>query len=163
MRTGIEIEVAAGDRGRLEAIVADRNRRQKHIERARIVLLSVDGVGTLSIMRQVGCAKATVWRWQQRFMAEGVDGLLRDRSRPPGKAPLAAAVVERVVELTLGEPPGGATHWTGRAMAKAAGISLRSVQRIWAAHGLQPHRIRTNRAPPWNPSPSSPPSRRHCR
>jgi transposase len=143
MRKGIEIEVAAGDRARLEAIVADRNCRQKHVERARIVLLSADGVGTLSIMRQVGCAKATVWRWQERFMAEGVDGLLRDRSRPPGKAPLAAAVVERVVELTLGEPPGEATHWSGRAMAKAAGISLRSVQRIWAAHGLQPHRIRT--------------------
>jgi transposase len=143
MRTGIEIEVAAGDRARLEAIVADRNRRQKHVERARIVLLSADGVGTLSIMRQVGCAKATVWRWQERFMATGVDGLLRDKSRPPGKAPLPTAVVERVVELTLGEPPGETTHWTGRAMAKAAGISLRSVQRIWAAHGLQPHRIRT--------------------
>jgi transposase len=138
MRTGIEIEVAAGDRARLEAIVADRNRRQKHVERARIVLLSANGVGTLSIMRQVGCAKATVWRWQARFMAAGVDGLLRDKSRPPGKAPLAAAVVERVVELTLGEPPGEATHWTGRAMAEAAGISLRSVQRIWRAHGLQP-------------------------
>jgi transposase len=143
MRTGIEIEVAAGDRARFEAIVADRNRRQKHVERARIVLLSADGVGTLSIMRQVGCAKATVWRWQERFMATGVDGLLRDKSRPPGKAPLPTAVVERVVELTLGEPPGETTHWTGRAMAKAAGISLRSVQRIWAAHGLQPHRIRT--------------------
>ena len=123
--------------------MADRNRRQKHVERARIVLLSANGVGTLSIMRQVGCAKATVWRWQARFMAAGVDGLLRDKSRPPGKAPLAAAVVERVVELTLGEPPGEATHWTGRAMAAAAGISLRSVQRIWRAHGLQPHRIRT--------------------
>ena len=122
--------------------MADRNRRQKHVERARIVLLSAEGVGTLSIMRQVGCAKATVWRWQERFMAEGVDGLLRDKSRPPGKAPLAKAVVERVVGLTLGEPPGEATHWTGRAMAKAAGISLRSVQRIWAAHGLQPHRKR---------------------
>jgi transposase len=92
-------------------------------------------------MRQVGCAKATVWRWQERFAAEGVDGLLRDKSRPPGRAPLAKAVVERV-ELTLGEPPGEATHWTGRAMAEVAGISLRSVQRIWAAHGLQPHRVK---------------------
>jgi len=143
MRKGIEVEVSAVDRARLEAIVADRNRRQKHAERARIVLLTADGMGTLTIMRRVGCAKATVWRWQERFRDAGVDGLLRDRSRPPGKAPLAKAVVERVVELTLGEPPGEATHWTGRAMAKAAGISLRSVQRIWRAHGLQPHRIKT--------------------
>jgi hypothetical protein len=143
MRKGIEIEIAAGDRARLEAIVAERNRRQKHVERARIVLLSAAGVGTLALMRAVGCAKATVWRWQERFMAAGVDGLLRDQSRPPGKAPLATAVVERVVELTLGEPAGAATHWTGRAMAQAVGISLRAVQRIWAAHGLQPHRIKT--------------------
>ena len=113
MRKGIEVEVAAADRARLEAIVADRNRRQKHVERARIVLLTADGVGTLSIMRQVGCAKATVWRWQERFMAAGVDGLLQDKSRPPGKAALPQAVVERVVDLTLGEPPGEATHWSG--------------------------------------------------
>ena len=142
MRKGIEIEVSAADRARLETIVADRNRRQKHVERARIVLLSADGVGTLAIMRRVGCAKATVWRWQERFMAAGVDGLLRDKSRPPGKAPLGEAVVQRVVELTLGEPPGAATHWAGRAMAEATGISLRSVQRIWAAHKLQPQRIK---------------------
>jgi transposase len=142
MRKGIEFEVGARDRARLEAIVADRNRRHKHVLRARIVLLSADGVGTVAIMRRVGCAKATVWRWQQRFMEAGVDGLLRDRSRPPGKAPLPQAVVERVVELTLGEPPGETTQWTGRAMAAAVGISLRSVQRIWAAHGLQPHRIK---------------------
>ena len=75
-------------------------------------------------------------------MAEGVAGLLRDKTRPPGRTPLAAAVVDRMVELTMRDPPGEATHWTGRAMAKAAGISLRSVQRIWAAHGLQPHRIK---------------------
>jgi transposase len=142
MRRGIEIRVAADDRARLEAIVVDRNRARKHVERARIVLLSAEGVGTLSIMRQVGCAKATVWRWQERFAEAGVDGLLRDKSRPPGRPPLSKVVVERVVELTLAEPPGEATHWTGRAMAKAAGISLRSVQRIWAAHGLQPHRVK---------------------
>jgi transposase len=142
MRRGIEIRVAADDRARLEAIVVDRNRARKHVERARIVLLSAEGVGTLSIMRQVGCAKATVWRWQERFAEAGVDGLLRDQSRPPGRPPLSKVVVERVVELTLAEPPGEATQWTGRAMAKAAGISLRSVQRIWAAHGLQPHRVK---------------------
>jgi Homeodomain-like domain len=86
---GIECEVAADHRARLEAIVADRDRRRKHVERARIVLLSADGVGTVSIRRQVGCAKATLWRWQERFMAAGVDGLLQDKSRPPGKTPLA--------------------------------------------------------------------------
>src|SRR5438045_221508 len=84
-----------------------------------------------------------VWRWQQRFAEQGVDGLLRDKTRKPGKPPIAAHTVARVVALTCGEPPSEATHWTGRAMAKAAGISLRTVQRIWQAHQLQPHRVRS--------------------
>src|ERR1700746_1360945 len=84
-----------------------------------------------------------VWRWQQRFAEEGPDGLLRDKTRKPGKPPVPAGTVARVVALTCGEPPPGATHWTGRAMAKVAGISLRSVQRIWDAYQLQPHRVRS--------------------
>ena len=84
-----------------------------------------------------------VWRWQQRFAEAGPDGLLRDRTRKPGKAPTSKTVVQRVVALTCAEPPGEATHWTGRAMATATGLSLRTVQRIWAAHQLQPHRVRS--------------------
>ena len=84
-----------------------------------------------------------MWRWQQRFAEAGVAGLLRDRTRKPGKAATPEAVVQRVVALTCAAPPGETTHWTGRAMAKATGLSLRTVQRIWAAHQLQPHRIRT--------------------
>jgi hypothetical protein len=121
MREGISIEVSAADRARLEAVVADRNRPQKHVWRARIILATADGLGTNAIMRRAGVSKPCVWRWQERFMAEGVDGLLRDKTRPPGTPPLPAATVERVVELTLGEPP-------GQAMAKAVGIGLGSVQ-----------------------------------
>jgi transposase len=143
MRTGVEVRLGPGDRDRLEAIAASRNSPQKHAWRARIVLLSADGIGTMEIQRRTGKGKPTIWRWQERFMRAGVDGLLRDATRPGRKPPLAAAVIERVVAMTLGEPPGEVTHWTGRAMARAAGISHRSVQRIWAAHGLKPHRIRT--------------------
>ena len=75
-------------------------------------------------------------------MREGVAGLLREKTRKPGLPPLPPALVDRVVALTLTGPPGEATHWTGRAMAAATGVSLRSVQRIWAAHRLQPHRVR---------------------
>ncbi len=73
----------------------------------------------------------------------GVDSLLCDATRKPGKPRLDDAIVRRVVALTCTEPPGEVTHWTGRAMAKMVAISLRSVQRIWAGHDLQPHRIRT--------------------
>jgi transposase len=83
-----------------------------------------------------------VWRWQERFMREGVDGLLRDKTRPSRKPPLSKEVILRTIELTLGPPPGEITHWTSHAMAKAAGLSVSSVQRIWRGHGLQPHRVR---------------------
>src|SRR5215212_8635441 len=125
-------DLSAADRARLEAIAADPNSRQKHAWRARIVLATADGLGTLAIARRTGKSKPCVCRWQERFMREGVPGLLRDKTRKPGRAPLPAATVDRVVALTLGEPPGETTHWTGRAMAEATGLSLRSVQRIWA-------------------------------
>jgi transposase len=101
MRTGIFIKITRPDRHRLEAITRDRNALQKHVWRANIVLLSAGGVGTNEIMRQTGTSKTCVWRWQQRFMDEGVDGLLRDKTRPsriPGHGP---EVAERVVALTL--------------------------------------------------------------
>ncbi len=135
--------VSASDKERLEAIVADRNRPQKHVERARVVLASAGGGPVQRVAARLGVSRPMVWRWQQRFAEEGADGLLRDKTRKPGKPPISAETVALVVALTCGDPPHETTHWTGRAMAKAAGISLRSVQRIWEAHKLQPHRVRT--------------------
>jgi transposase len=127
----------------LEAIIADRNRAQKHAARARIILHSAERLSVAEVARRVGCGRPAVWRWQRRFGEAGVEGRLRDASRKPGKAPVPAAAVQRLIALTCAEPPGEATHWTGRAMARAIGVSLRTVQRIWAAHRLQPHRLRT--------------------
>jgi transposase len=143
MRQGTAAHVSPTDRLHLEAVVADRNSPQKYVWRARIVLAAADGHGTAAIGRRAGVSRPTVRRWRERFAREGVAGLLRDKTRKPGTPPLPAATVDRVVELTLTEPPGETTHWTGRAMAEAAGISLRSVQRIWRAHRLTPHRVRT--------------------
>ena len=143
MRAGIVVKVTRADRRRLEAIVSDRSAPQKHVWRAQIILATADGCGTAEIIRRSGKAKPVVWRWQARFMAEGVDGLLRDKTRPPGKPPLPADTVRKVIELVSGPPTGAASHWTGRMLAKAVGISLRSVQRILEAHQLAPHRIRT--------------------
>ena len=143
MRTGIAVHLSPIDRNRLRVIVDDRNSSQKHVWRARIVLATADGMGTAAIMRLAGVSKTAVWRWQARFMEEGLDGLLRDKTRPSRIPKLADHVAERIVTLTLGEPPGETTHWTGRVMARIVGVSLTSVQRIWRAHGLAPHRIRT--------------------
>src|SRR5471032_1559024 len=118
-----------------------RNAPQQHVWRAEIVLLTADGVGTNEIMRQTGKSKTCVWRWQERFMQEGHAGLLRDKTRPSRIPPLGSDIAERVVALTRTDPPVEATHWTAAMMAKAVGISASSVQRIWRAHGLQPHRV----------------------
>lgn len=142
MRTGITFDVTAANRVRLETIIAGRSSPQKHVWRAKIILMSGDGLGTVAIMQATGKSKPSVWRWQERFMSEGVDGLLRDKSRPPGTAPLDGKLVEWVVALTLDPPRQEATHWTVRAMAKAVGIAASSVVKIWHEHGLAPHRGR---------------------
>ncbi len=141
MRPGISISLSPADRRRLEALVGDRNAAQKHVWRAQIVLHSADGLGTNEIMRRIGKSKTCVWRWQERFAEEGCDGLLRDKTRPSRIPRLGADVAERVIALTFTDPPAEATHWTGAMMAKEAGISVSSVQRIWRAHGLAPHRV----------------------
>src|SRR3954453_16720238 len=142
MRTGIVVNITPADRERLGGNAGGRNSPQKHAWRARIVLLTGEGCGTAEIMRKAGVAKTAVWRWQERFMQEGVDGLLRDKTRPSRIPPLAPEIAERVAALTMKSPPGETTHWTAPAMAKVVGISVSSVQRIWRAHELQPHRLR---------------------
>jgi DDE superfamily endonuclease/Homeodomain-like domain len=142
MHERTNIRLSAAERSELEAAVANRNSPQKHVWRAKIVLLTADAHGTADIMRATGKAKTVIWRWQERFGEEGVAGLWRDKTRPSRIPPLSPAVAERVVALTLAGPPPTASHWTGAAMAKAAGISVSSVQRIWRAHGLRPHLVR---------------------
>lgn len=135
------MELVAADRERLERIVADRNSVAKHVYRARIVLLAGEGLGTTRIAHAVGRSEPTVRRWLERFADQGVDGLLRDATRPPGRQALPQAIVERVVAMTLHEPPPAATQWSARRLAKAVGIGHGAVQKIWAAHGLRPHLV----------------------
>src|ERR1700733_4610585 len=143
MRTGIRVAVSAKDRRQLDAIVADRNSPQKHVWRAQIVLLTADGCGTAEIMRNTGVSKTAVWRWQERFMTDGVAGMLRDKTRPSRIPPLEAEIAPPLVSATQAGPPGETTHWTAAAMAEVVqGISVSSVQRIWRRHRLQPHRVR---------------------
>jgi transposase len=142
MRKGISITVGPSQRKLLKAILKDRNAPQKHVWRAEIILLSAQGLGTNEIMRRTKKSKTCVWRWQERFMEEGVDGLLRDKTRPSRIAPLGPQVAARVVAKTQDKPPGETTHWTRALMAEACGISASAVGRIWRAHGLQPHKIK---------------------
>lgn len=143
MAQTVSVIVSAEDRARLAAIVGDRSRPLKHVQRARIVFLCAERLPVLEVARRAGVSRPAVWRWQRHYAEAGVDRLLREGSRKPGKTPVPPPKVAEVLALTCAEPPGEVTHWTGRAMAKAVGLSLRTVQRIWEAHRLQPHRIRT--------------------
>jgi transposase len=107
------------------------------------MLLASDGMTAEAIAAAVGKSLLTVRRWRRRYAAKGVDGLLKDATRPSRVKPLSPEVIERVVRMTLHEKPPNATHWSLRSMAKAAGLSYSSVQRIWRAHGLKPHLIET--------------------
>jgi transposase len=143
MAQTVSVIVSAADRARLAAIVGDRSRPLKHVQRAKIVLHSADRLPAAEVARRSDVSRPAVWRWQRHYAEGGVERLLREGSRKPGKPPTPLSRVAKVVALTCSEPPGEVTHWTGRAMAEASGLSLRTVQRIWEAHRLQPHRLRT--------------------
>ena len=106
------------------------NRPRKHVERVRIVLASADRGSAQTVARTVGVSRPTVWRWQQRYAEAGVEGLLRDRTRKPGKAPIDGETAARLVALTCPEhaPPGDTLDRPRD--GQNDGISLRSVQRI---------------------------------
>jgi len=142
-RNDICLYLSPTDRAKLDALIADRNAPAKVVWRASIIIATADGHGTNEIMRRSGKSKPCVWRWQERFVAEGVEGLNRDKTRPSRKPPLALAVKTAVLSKTASERPENATHWSRASMARAMGISASAVGRIWREAGLKPHRLDT--------------------
>src|SRR6478672_6026881 len=126
MRKIERIEISATDRERLERLIRDRNTPQKVVWRARIVLLAAEGLMAEWIAATVGKSLLTVRRWRRRYVAKGVDGLLRDASRPSRK-PLTPEKINQVVHMTMHQKPANATHWSVPSLAKVIGISYSSV------------------------------------
>ena len=141
-RDDICLYLSRSNRARLVAIINNRNSKAKAIWRAEIVLATADGHGTNEIMRRTGMSKPAVWRWQERYIEEGIEGLLRDKTRPSRIPPLSDAVKLAVLTKTATEEPADATHWSRASMAEAIGISPSSVGRIWAEAGLKPHLVK---------------------
>ncbi len=103
--------LAPDDRERLAAIISDRNRPQKHVQRARIILHSDERLPVQEVARRAGVSRPAVWRWQQRFAEEGVEGLLRDKTRPPGKTrPLGKAPTWQSAPATRDGRSGPGAH-----------------------------------------------------
>jgi integrase len=141
MRKIEQISIGAADRERLERLVRGGNTPQNVVWRGRIVLLAGDGLTAEGIAATVGKSLLTVRPWRRRYVAMGVDGLLR--TRPSRVKPLTPEKIKQVVDMTLNDKPPNATHWSVRSMAAVAGISYSNVQRIWCAHGLKSHLIET--------------------
>jgi transposase len=138
-RSDICLYLGPAQRAELQALLSNRNTPRKLAWRAEIVLATVDGQGTVEIMRRTAMSKPTVWRWQERYLDEGVPGLKRDKTRRSRVPPLPREVRLKVIAKTVQETPPNATHWSRATMAEAVGISPSSVGRIWADAGLKPH------------------------
>lgn len=121
-------------------------RRQKTAQslalRARIVLRCADGLANLAVAEELGVTQQTVGKWRSRFLGSRLEGLL-DEPRSGAPRTVSDEEVERVVTLTLESTPKGASHWSTRKMASDVGLSRSTVNRIWQAFGLQPHRAET--------------------
>jgi transposase len=113
------------------------------VTRAKALLMAMEGRANSRIADAVGVSRPTVLKWRARFRADGLDSVVELRNGRGRKPSISARKVKAIVNATLHRPPKGATHWSCRTMAREHGVSRSTVQRIWDAHGLQPHRVET--------------------
>jgi transposase len=130
------------ERTELMALAGRRKTAQALALRARIVLACAQGSQNKEVAAKLGVVEVTVGKWRRRFVAQRLEGL-RDEPRPGAPRTIDDARIEAAIVKTLESLPKDATHWSSRGMAKESGLSVSSVQRIWRAFGLQPHRIET--------------------
>lgn len=143
VRVAAPIVLSPEDRDELAGWSRGRSTPAKLVLRARILLAAADGRPNDEIADEVGTSANTVCLWRARFRACGIDGVRRDAPRPGRKPEVPQAVVDRILHKTLHEKPKGATHWSTRTLAHAVGVSNATVYRVWKAHRLQPHKVRT--------------------
>ena len=141
-RSAVWIELDKAERCELEARTRRRKISRADAMRAEIVLLAADGATNLAIAEQLGVTRVTVATWRKRFAAKRLDGLA-DEPRPGAPRKIGDEKIAEVVRTTLETMPAAATHWSTRSMAKASGLSISTVHRIWRAFSLQPHRSET--------------------
>ena len=127
----------------LEAWIRAKKTPQRVVLRSRICLLAGEGLSHNAIAKRLSTSRPTVLLWTNRFRTQGVSGLAEDAPHGPSSRQLDAKKVDAIVQATLHTTPADSTHWSTRTMAKAQGVSHATVQRIWDAHGLQPHRVET--------------------
>jgi len=145
MRTGRPtppLTLTADERQTLERWTRRPSTTQALAQRARLILSCAAGKTNTRVAQELRITKQTVGRWRMRFVADRLDGLL-DEPRPGAPRTVTDAQIEAVLTRTLESRPADATHWSTRSMAKAAGLSRSTINRIWRAFALQPHRTET--------------------
>lgn len=139
----------------LEGWVAAQRTPQSVALRARIVLMAAEGKSNSQIARELSVSRPTVIMWRSRFAEGGPQALTETKPGRGRKPVISAEKIEAIVHATTQTKPSGQTHWSCRRMANAQGVSPASVQRIWDAHGLKPHRVRTFKSQTTRASPRS--------
>src|SRR6202049_826151 len=134
------VVIPTTDRAQLSAIAMNGNTAQKIAIRARLLLMLADQVRPSHIATRLRLSRNHVHYWMRRYIAFGVRGVVRDASRPGRRKRLTPDKVARIVNTPTTTPP-GATQWSTRAMARAQGVSEKTIRNIWHQHGLQPHRV----------------------
>lgn len=134
------LEISDAVRQQLEAFERSRSLPAGLVRRADIVLLCAEGLDNGTVAEMVGTSRQTVGKWRERFRLQSLLGLY-DEPRPGRPRSLEEEQIMELLQMTLHTaPPDEATHWTVRAAAQEAELSKSTVQRVWAAFGVQPHR-----------------------
>jgi transposase len=137
------LPVTDEQRSVLEKLIRSRTAPHRDVLRARALLMAADGFANTRIAGEVQVSPATVAAWRERFSEDGLKNFSAVRSGRGRKPSIPAREVEEIVRLTLQQTPPGETHWSCRTMAARAGVSPATVQRIWSARGIKPHRVET--------------------
>lgn len=143
MRVGRAVVLSSEQREMLESRARARSAAARSVERARIVLLAAAGMQDKQIAAELRIMPEKAARWRNRFLDGGLAALEKDAPRPGRTPTITPAKIQEVIRKTTQEKPSNATHWSTRSMAQAAGLSEKSVRRIWHKHGLKPHLART--------------------
>jgi transposase len=143
MRVARPILLSADQREILESRSRARSAPARSVERARIILLAGAGLQDRQIAARLKITPEKAARWRNRFLDGGFAALDKDAPRPGRTPTITPAKVQEVIRKTTREKPANATHWSTRTMAQSAGLSEKSVRRIWHKHGLKPHLSRT--------------------
>jgi transposase len=143
MRVAPAIKLTEAERKKLKSIAGSPRQPLRLVQRANIVLMAEKGLENVEIAQRLNVSVPLVGRWRRRYAASNFAGIEKDKTRPPGKPKTESALVQTILDKTMQETPIAQTHWSQHSMAKAAGVSPSTVGRIWRAHGLKPHLVKT--------------------